>query len=655
MSLNILVDISNEFGKNTEYVLAGGGNTSYKDDDFLYIKGSGITLKDIKADGFVKMSRQSLAKIWETKYSSNTTEREASVLKDMMKSRCDGEENKRPSVETSLHDLLAYKYVVHLHPALVNGLTCSLGGASKAFEILGNNIVWIEETEPGYILAKRVKDETEKFKIKYGFDAKIVLLQSHGIFVAADNPDEIKSIYEDIMEKLSACLSEKPDFSDTNTNIERAAYIAPTIRMLLLENGKSIVTYSSAASVMKFISNHEEFEPISSAFTPDHIVYYKPNPLYVEYKTDINEQYDFIEKSILDYNKKYGYNPRIIAVQNIGVFSSGNSKKNADTAMSLFHDAVKIAVYTKSFGGHRFLSQSLINFIVNWEVESYRAKALDGGNDKRIEEKIAIVTGSAQGFGQGIAKEMIKMGANMVIADLNVALAKENAEAMCDAYGVGKAISILVDVSNEVSVKNMMIKTCLTYGGIDVFVSNAGIVKAGSLEEMTLEALDLVTKVNYNAYFLGTKYASRIMKIQHRFAPTYMMDVIQINSKSGLSGSNKNFAYAGSKFGGIGLTQSFALELIEFKIKVNAICPGNFLDGPLWTDPEKGLFVQYLKTGKIPGAKTISDVKNAYESKVPMHRGCLPIDVVNAILYCMEQNYETGQAIPVTGGQNMLK
>ena len=133
-----------------------------------------------------------------------------------------------------------------------------------------------------------------------------------------------------------------------------------------------------------------------------------------------------------------------------------------------------------------------------------------------------------------------------------------------------------------------------------------------------------------------------------------MMDIIQINSKSGLEGSNKNFAYAGSKFGGIGLTASFALELAPYNIKVNSICPGNFLNGPLWSDPEKGLFVQYLHAGKVPGAKTVEDVRKFYESKVPLGRGCETVDVARAIMYIVEQEYETGQAIPVTGGQIML-
>ncbi len=144
------------------------------------------------------------------------------------------------------------------------------------------------------------------------------------------------------------------------------------------------------------------------------------------------------------------------------------------------------------------------------------------------------------------------------------------------------------------------------------------------------------------------------MKIQHDFNHGLFMDIIQINSKSGLEGSNKNFAYAGGKFGGIGLTQSFALELVSWNIKVNAICPGNYFEGPLWADPENGLFAQYLRAGKVPAAKTVEDVKRFYESKVPMNRGCNPEDVVKAILYIIEQHYETGQAVPVTGGQVML-
>jgi sorbitol-6-phosphate 2-dehydrogenase len=193
-----------------------------------------------------------------------------------------------------------------------------------------------------------------------------------------------------------------------------------------------------------------------------------------------------------------------------------------------------------------------------------------------------------------------------------------------------------------------------TAGGIDLCVSNAGITIAGSVFEQTLQKFKFQTDVNYTGFFLISKYAAKIMRQQHYTAPSWLTDIIQINSKSGLEGSNKNGCYAGSKFGGLGLVTSFALELVEYNIKVNAICPGNFLDGPMWSDPEKGNFVQFLKAGKVPGAKTVADVRVFYENKVPMKRGCSGVDVIRAIYYIVEQEYETGQAVPVTGGQVML-
>jgi len=272
----------------------------------------------------------------------------------------------------------------------------------------------------------------------------------------------------------------------------------------------------------------------------------------------------------------------------------------------------------------------------------------------RLAGKTAIVTGAAQGFGQGIAENFFGEGANVVIADLNEEKGQQLADEMNRQTMPNRALFVKCNVAEASSVDAMVETTVNYFGGVDVLISNAGILRAGGLDEMEADVFDWMTRINYNGYFHCTKAGSAIMKIQTEMKPNYFADIIQINSKSGLKGSNKNFAYAGAKFGGIGLTQSFALELMPHRIKVNAVCPGNFFEGPLWSDPEKGLFVQYLHAGKVPGAKSIEDVKKHYESQVPAGRGCHVKDVVRALFYAMEQEYETGQAIPVTGGQNML-
>ena len=640
-NIDTLVEFSNRYGSQTDYVVAGGGNTSYKDSKTLYVKGSGKALATIDADGFVKLDRRALDSMMTKKYSRDEQKRDAEVLCDMMSARAAGEEG-RPSVEALLHNLFPQKYVLHVHPAIVNGVTCSKKGKSTVKKLFPD-AVWSETTKPGYTLAVACKKKLDAYKKANGKNANLLFLENHGVFFAADNKTALDKLVKSVVEKISAPVQHTPDFTVDHGCVEKAVELMPAVRMVYAActgapDGTAIVTCALGKDVLSF-------DPTTAPATPDHIVYAKRKYLVIDSDISVDE----LKKAFANFVSENGYAPKVVYVNGDGAFCCGKTKKEADIVKEIFIDLVKITVYAKSFGGYQGLSEEFITFIANWETEKYRSSvSLSKAAAGRLDGKVTIVTGAAQGFGKGIAEQMAAQGAYIVVADMNYEGAVQTASEL--PY----ATAVKTNVSDEESVKALIEKTVLEYGGLDVFVNNAGIVRAGSLEEMTKSNFELVTAVNYTAYFICAKYAVKPMKIQHSAAPERFFDIIQINSKSGLAGSNKNFAYAGSKFGGLGLTQSFALELAPFNIKVNAVCPGNFLDGPLWTDPVKGLLVQYLNAGKVPGAKTTDDVLKFYESKVPLNRGCRIMDVARAIMYIVEQEYETGQAIPVTGGQEML-
>lgn len=648
--IEALIEISRKYGADPAMVIAGGGNTSFKTAEKLWVKASGHALATIDENGFAVLDRSRLNMMGEKKYSSDTAEREDQVKEDLAAACIT--KGRRPSVETSLHNCLDAAFVVHLHPTAVNGLMCSVDAAAKCAELFPDAL-YIPYTDPGYTLFKKVYDKVNAWKKEHGSEPSVIFLQNHGIFVAADSASGIERIYCDVMDRLSAAEGKLPEGDVPVCGC--VTETVPAIRAILSRSGRGLKTVkvTNNALVSAFTSSRQDAAHVLKPFTPDGIVYCKSEFIYIDGK-DPESIVAQAEKKIEAYVERRGHTPKVLLIKGIGLLAVGDDARQAQTITDVFTDAMKVAWYARSFGGEHPMTARQIDFIDNWEVENYRRKVGNTHPKGRVQGRSIIVTGAAQGFGEGIARNLLAEGANIVVADLNEATGEETVARFNATAGVNKAIFVKTNVADLESLAGLMKATVEEFGGIDAFVSNAGVLRAGSLEEMTEKNFDFVTTIDYKGYFLCAKQVSAVMKVQTAHDPEFFADIVQINSKSGLVGSNKNFAYAGAKFGGIGLTQSFALELAPYRIKVNSICPGNFLDGPLWSNPVNGLFLQYLHAGKVPGAKTVEDVREYYLSKVPMHKGCNPEDVTKAILYVIDQTGETGQAIPVTGGQVML-
>ena len=262
-------------------------------------------------------------------------------------------------------------------------------------------------------------------------------------------------------------------------------------------------------------------------------------------------------------------------------------------------------------------------------------------NPFSLQSKTALITGAAQGLGEHLAERLAAEGCAVAVADLQAEQAQAVAARLAAQHGVD-TLGLALDVTDEASVTAGFDATVARFGRLDICVANAGILISGPIEEFEVAQWRKVIEVNLVGYMLTAQHAVRVMLPQGHGV------ILQINSKSGKRGSAKNSAYAAGKFGGIGLTQSLALELAERGIRVNSLCPGNLLDSPLWVN---SLYRQYAQRWGI----TEAQVRQRYLDQVPMKRTCQYEDVANVMVFLASDaaSYMTGQAINVTGGQVM--
>ena len=258
-------------------------------------------------------------------------------------------------------------------------------------------------------------------------------------------------------------------------------------------------------------------------------------------------------------------------------------------------------------------------------------------------KKVAVIVGGGQTLGEFLCKGIADAGYRVVVADLNIDNANKVAEAINQQHGNGTAKGFGIDATNEESVIKLAQNVDSTFNRADLMVYSAGVAKAAPITNFTLSDFQLSVNVNLTGYFLCAREFAKLM-LKHKIAGR----IIQINSKSGKVGSKHNSGYSAAKFGGVGLTQSLALDLADYGITVNSLMLGNLLKSPMF----QSLIPQYAKKLGIPE----SEVEQVYIDKVPLKRGCDYQDVLNVLLFYASDkaSYCTGQSINITGGQVMF-
>ena len=252
-----------------------------------------------------------------------------------------------------------------------------------------------------------------------------------------------------------------------------------------------------------------------------------------------------------------------------------------------------------------------------------------------LQGQVAIVTGGGRGIGRATALELARMGADVVVAELDRANAESTAS---ELRGLGRrALVVQADVTSRDDLRAMVEQTLAEFGRIDTLVNNAGIYRAATTLEVTEKHWDAIMNINAKAVFFATQAVLPTMIAQKRGV------IVSLASMAGKIGSRANLPYNASKAAVISMTKSLALAHAADGIRVNCVCPG-FVETDMWTSVARE---QGALLNQSPGEFTRRRVH-----QIPLGRMEQPGDVANVIgfLVSPRSDYMTGQALSVDGG-----
>ena len=634
-------------GRNSELVLHGGGNTSVKTSikdidnknyEVLCVKGSGWDMAEIEPAGLPAVKLNPLLALKNKKHLSDDD------MVAYQKRNLINIKSPNPSVETFLHAFLPYKFVDHTHSDAIVNITNRSNGEDLCKKIFGSKVSIVPYVMPGFALAQKVNEIYKKNP-----NINCLILLNHGIFTFDNDAKKSYDLmikYVSIAERTVRKLKRKKIKQIKKYSTKFEPYeIAPILRGLLTENTdeKFILNYRSNKTLEYFINGKDvrRYSCVGTA-TPDHVIRVKPFPLVITPKknSSIEDFKKIAEKSFKDYRKKYvryfntnkkkvkdkktmlDTSPRVILVQNVGLFSVGDSLSASKIAGDLTETNARVISSVEETTKYKFIPEKDLFDVEYWSLEQAKIRKVK----KTLQGNVVVITGGFGAIGSATYKLFKSQGAEIILLDYDSKKVKEMQSKIKD-------LCLHCDVRNKNSLKKAFKKICEQYGGIDILISNAGTAIGGSIAEVDDNILRESFEDNFFSHQNCASETIKIMKKQN------IQGCLLFNISKQSVNPGKNFGpYGLPKTALLSLCKQYAVDYGSLGIRSNGVNADRIRSGLL----NDGMIKSRAKAREVSTDEYMKGNLLLNEVKAE--------DVAKAFFHLAVSKKTTGAVLTVDGG-----
>jgi rhamnulose-1-phosphate aldolase/alcohol dehydrogenase len=670
-SLGALVYRSNLLGSDRALANQGGGNTSSKgtavdhagrEQRVLWVKGSGTDLASIIPNGFAVLRLDEIVPL------RRREEMDDAAMVDFLRRCALDPDQPRPSIETLLHAFIAAPQVDHTHPDAIIALTSSPNGRKLAEETFGEEAVWLDYQRPGFDMSRRIAELLDANP-----SARAVLLEKHGLVTWGESGEESYRRTIEFVSRAASAIEKAgagrfglggPKLAECGEQDAQVLLLAslPVLRGALLADADGVVLEVDRSPEAVAFASSVRAPEVSQvgAPCPDHLINTKHKPLAIEFDPSSDGTAEltdalrdgvaayadwyrkYYERNVSDESRPFPIDPagpRVVLIPGLGIVTSGTDATRARTARDLYHRAIAVEDAADAIGGFRSLTEREAFAIEYWPLERY--KLAQAPPPRELAGRIALITGGASGIGRATARSLAHLGAHVVVADLNREGAEAVAEEIVGACGLRRAVAAHVDVTDETAVAEMIGRTVLEYGGLDILVASAGLATSAPVTETTLEEWELNFAVLARGYFLCAREAFRVLLEQGRGG-----SIVFVGSKNALVAGANAAAYSSAKAASLHLARCLAEEGGPHGIRVNTVNPDAVIQGSgIWSSDWKA------ERATTYGVSE-EDLQAFYRDRTRLGVNVYPEDVAEAIAFFAgpRSAKSTGNIINVDGG-----